>query len=102
MSLENLKKSGQNTVNLTDNESLWHFNKKKYAECGYLVHNVVEMNSGLTLYSMATSYPKDDTMFVSVFDKYEAIYGDIGPKIPLVADNGYWKEKILEQIQERG
>ena len=71
MSLENLKKSGQNTVNLTDNESLWHFNKKKYAECGYLVHNVVEMNSGLTLYSMATSYPKDDTMFVSVFDEYE-------------------------------
>ena len=102
MSLENLKKSGQNTVNLTDNESLWHFNKKKYTECGYLVHNVVEMDSGLTLYSMATSYPKDDIMFVPVFDEYESLYGDIGSEIPLVADNGYWKDEILEQIQDRG
>lgn len=47
---------------------------------------------------MATSYPKDDTMFVSVFDEYEELCGDIGSEIPLVADNGYWKDKILEQI----
>lgn len=69
--MDNLNRSGQSTVNLTDNESLWHYNKKKYSECGYLVHNVVEMNSGLTLYSMATFYPKDDLMFVPVFDEYE-------------------------------
>ena len=69
--MENLNKSCQGSVNLTDNESLWHYNKKKNSECGYLVHNVVEMNSGLTLYSMATSYPKDDLMFVPVFDEYE-------------------------------
>ena len=25
-----------------------------------------------------------------------------GSEIPLVADNGYWKDKILEQIQKRG
>ena len=51
---------------------------------------------------MATSYPKDDIMFVPVFDEYEALYGNIGPETPLVADNGYWKDEILEQIQERG
>ena len=102
ISLENLNKSGQKTVNLTDNESLWHFNKKKYSECGYLVHNVVEMTSGLTLYSMATSYPKDDLMFVPVFEEYESVYGEIGSDLPLVADNGYWKDEILREIDKHG
>ena len=51
---------------------------------------------------MATSYPKDDLMFVPVFDEYESLYGEIGSELPLVADNGYWKDEILEEIDERG
>ena len=63
---------------------------------------MLEMDFGLILYSMATSYPKDDTIFVSVFGEYEALYGDFGFEILLVADNCYWKDEILEQIRERG
>ena len=51
---------------------------------------------------MATSYPKDDLMFVSVFDEYESLYGEIGSELPLVVDNGYWKDEILKEIVERG
>ena len=86
----NLHKSGQNTVNLTDNECRWHHNKKNYEECGYYVQNIVELTSGLTMLSQATPIATDSGQFVPMFEMFEDIYGPIRSEIPLDADYGYW------------
>jgi hypothetical protein len=36
-------------------------------------------------------------MFVPVFEEYESLFGDIGCEIPLVTDNGYWKDETLKE-----
>ena len=98
--LENLQKSGQNTVNLTDNEYRWHHNKKNYEECGYYVQNIVELTSGLTMLSQATPIATDSGQFVPMFKLFEDIYGPIGNEIPLDADYGYWGEETLIEINK--
>ena len=102
ISLKNLKESGQRTVNLTDNESRWHHNKKSRGECGYLVQNIVELTSGLTMLSQATPLATDTHQFTPMFELYEDIYGEIGNEIPLDADNGYWHKDTLNEIIEHG
>ena len=98
--LDNLKKSGQNTVNLTDSECRWHQNKKKNSECGYYVQNIVELDSGLTMLSQATPIATDSGQFVPMFEQYERIYESIGNETPLDADYGYWGEETLIEIKK--
>jgi len=100
--LVNLEESGQDTVNLTDNECRWHHNKKKYEECGFYVHNVVDLNSGLTLLAHTTPIATDFNQFTPIFELVEDYYGPIGNDIPLDADYGYWGEETLYQIEEHG
>ena len=100
--LKNLHESGQNTVNLTDNQCRWHHNKKNYEECGYYVQNIVELNSGLTMLSQATPIATDSGQFVPMFELFEDIYGSIGNEIPLDADYGYWGEETLKEINKHG
>ena len=101
-SLEKLEESGQNTVNLTDNECRWHENKKGNSECGYYVQNIVELDSGLTMYSRATPIATDSGQFVPMFEEYEELYEPIGSETPLDADYGYWGDETLIDIKKHG
>ena len=95
--LENLENSGQDTVNLTDSECRWHYNKKQYKECGFYVQNIVDLDSGLTLLSNASPLATDSGQFVPMFELYEELYGPIGNDTPLDADYGYWGEDTLKK-----
>lgn len=95
-----LKNSNQNTINLTDNDCVWAPNKKGLMEMGFSVHNIVDMDSGLILFTQVSRNPSDHHDLIPQFEHYESIYGKIGSEISIVADNGYYTEENLNLALE--
>lgn len=68
---------------------------------GYNIHNIVDMNSGIILSTGISTNPDDHKDFITQFEQYEELYGPIPETTHLVADNGYYNEENLKQINEK-
>ncbi len=99
---EQLKKTPQKTVSLTDPESRWMKNKKNRMEFSYNMQIAVDHDSGIILASSITQDPTDHHQLIPQIEQITETLGPLSEDTKFSADNGYYTRKNLEYLEENG
>lgn len=97
---EQLKKTAQKTVSLTEPESRWMKNKKNRMEFSYNMQIAVDYNSGIILASSITQDPTDHHQLIPQIEQINETLGPLSEDTKFSADNGYYTRKNLEYLEE--
>jgi transposase len=90
-----LKKTKQKTVSLTDLEYRWMMNKKNRMEFSYNMQLAVDYNSGIILANNVTQDPTDHHQLIP---QIEQTIGPLTSDTAISADNGYFTKTNLQYL----
>ena len=93
-----LKKTKQNTVSLTDPECRWMLNKKNRMEFSYNMQLAVDYESGIILANSVTQDPTDHHQLIPQIEQTIKIIGPLNDDTSISADNGYFTKTNLQYL----
>ena len=93
-----LKKTKQKTVSLTDPESRWMINKKNRIELSYNMQIAVDYNSGIILANSVTQDPTDHHQLIPQIEQTIDTIGPLLDNTAISADNGYFTKTNLQYL----
>lgn len=96
---EELKKTLQKTVSLTDPESRWMENKKNLMEFSYNMQIAVDYDSGIILASTITQDPTDHYQLIPQIEQIKETIGPLPADVKISADNGYFTQTNLQYFR---
>jgi len=99
---EELKKSGQKAVSLTDPEARFMENKKERIELSYNPQNTVDHDSGIIVANDVTQDCTDHHQLQPQVEKTEENVGELPEDTKLGFDNGYFSGANLRYLEEKG
>lgn len=97
---EELEKTQQNTVSLSDPESRWMLNKKDNMEFSYNLQIAVDHDSGIILASTLTHEPTDHHQLIPQIERIQNTLGPLPDHTKISADNGYYTTTNLKYLAE--
>ena len=97
-----LKKTKQKTISLTDPESRWMMNKKNRMELSYNMQLTVDYDSGIILSNSVTQEPTDHYQLIPQIEQTIETIGPLPDDITLSADNGYYTKTNLQYLEDNG
>lgn len=97
---QELEKTKQKTVSLSDPESRWMLNKKNLMEFSYNMQIAVDYDSGIILASTITNEPTDHYQLIPQIEQIVETIGQIPTYTCISADNGYYTGENLEYLDE--
>ncbi|MDH7518091.1 MAG: IS1182 family transposase [Candidatus Thermoplasmatota archaeon] len=97
---EQLKKTAQETVSLTDPESRWMKNKKNQMEFSYNMQIAVDYDSGIILASSITQDPTDHHQLIPQIEQIRETLELLPDDTKISADNGYYTRENLQYLEE--
>jgi transposase len=97
---EELEKTPQKSVSLTDPESRWMKNKKNQSEFAYNLQQAVDHYSGIILASTITTDPTDHYQLIPQIEQIIETIGPLPDDSKISADNGYYTEENLKYLAE--
>lgn len=97
---EELKKTDQDTVSLSDPESKWMLGKDGKIGLNYNVQNTVDHKSGIVVATEVTQDPTDHYQFIPQIEQVEENYGEIPADTASLLDNGYFTEENIKYAYE--
>ncbi|MEG3225322.1 MAG: hypothetical protein BME94_07365 [Methanobacteriales archaeon Met13] len=99
---EELNKSKQDAVSLSDPESRYMKNKKDHTELSYNYQVAVDGDSGIIMAGVVSQDPTDHKLLKPIIGEVEKNLGPLpeGTKIPV--DNGYFSGENLNYMEEKG
>lgn len=97
---DELKKTQQKTVSLTDPESRWMKNKKNRMEFSYNMQIAVDYDSGIILASTVTQDPTDHHHLIPQIEQIQDTIGPLPVDVKISADNGYFTQTNLQYLDE--
>lgn len=95
---EELKKTQQSTVSLTEPKSRWMKNKKNHWEFAYNLQHAVDYDSGIILASTITQDPTDHYQLIPQIEQIIKILGPLPDDVKISADNGYYMDDNLQYL----
>ena len=95
-----LKKTKQKTVSLTDPESRWMMNKKNRMELSYNMQIAVDYNSGIILANSVTQDPTDHHQLIPQIEQTIQTIGPLPHDTAISADNGYFTKTNLQYLDD--
>ena len=95
-----LKKTKQKTISLTDPESRWMMNKKNRMELSYNMQLAVDYNSGIILANSVTQDPTDHHQLIPQIEQTIEIIGPLPDNTAISADNGYFTKTNLQYLDD--
>ena len=99
---EELKKSGQKAVSLTDLESRFMDNKKERIELSYNPQITADHDSGIIVANDVTQDCTDHHQLQPQVEKTEENVGELPEDTKLGSDNGYFSGANLRYLEEKG
>ena len=93
---EELKKTDQNTVSLSDPESKWMMGKDDKQDLNYNLQNTVDHKSGIVVATDVTQDPTDHYQFIPQIEQVTKNYGQIPDSTSVSNDNGYFTEENIK------
>lgn len=99
---EEIEKSGQKAVSLTDPESRFMENKKKIKELSYNPQITVDNGSGIIVANDVTQDCTDHEQLKPQIEGAEENLGGLPEDIKISADNGYFSGSNLQYLEEKG
>jgi hypothetical protein len=98
---EEVAKSGQKAVSITDPESRFMENKKKQKELSYNPQITVDHDSGIIVANDVTRDCTDHNQLQPQVEKTEENLGDLPEGVEMSFDNGYFKGSNLRYLEEK-
>ena len=98
---EEIMKSGQDAVSVTDPEARFMKNKKKHKELSYNPQITVDNGSGVIVANDVTQDCTDYDQLQPQIGKTEENIGKLPPKTKVSGDNGYSKGPNLRYLEEK-
>jgi transposase len=95
-----LKKTKQKTISLTDPESRWMMNKKNLMELSYNMQIAVDYDSGIILSNTVTQDPTDHYQLIPQIENTIETLGQLPDDTAISADNGYFTKTNLQYLDE--
>ena len=95
-----LKKTKQKTISLTDPESRWMTNKKNRMELSYNMQIAVDYDSGIILENTVTQDPTDHYQLIPQIEHTIETVGRLPDDTAISADNGYFTKTNLQYLDE--
>ncbi len=95
-----LKKTQQKTVSLTDPECRWMMNKKNRMELSYNMQLAVDYNSGIILANTVTQDPTDHHQLIPQIEHTIQTVGQLPDDTAISADNGYFTQINLQYLED--
>ena len=95
-----LKKTKQKTISLTDPESRWMMNKKNRMELSYNMQIAVDYDSGIILSNTVTQDPTDHYQLIPQIEHTIETLGPLPDNTAISADNGYFTKTNLQYLDE--
>jgi len=93
-----LKKTKQKTISLTDPECRWMMNKKNRMELSYNLQLAVDYNSGIILANSVTQDPTDHHQLIPQIEQTIDTIGPLNGDTAISADNGYFTKTNLQYL----
>ncbi len=98
---EELQKSGQDAVSLSDPDSRFMKNKKNHTELSYNYQITVDHESGIIVAGSVSQDPTDDYQLQPQIEHVEENVGKLPPDTKVSSDNGYFNGKNLRYLEGR-
>jgi transposase len=95
-----LKKTKQKTISLTDPECRWMMNKKNRIELSYNMQLAVDYNSGIILANTVTQDSRDHYQLIPQIEHTIQIVGQLPDDTAISADNGYFTQINLQYLED--
>ena len=95
-----LKKTKQKTISLTDPECRWMMNKKNRMELSYNMQIAVDYDSGIILANTVTQDPTDHYQLIPQIEHTIETVGQLPDNTAISADNGYFTKTNLQYLDE--
>ena len=95
-----LKKTKQKTISLTDPECRWMMNKKNRMELAYNMQIAVDYDSGIILTNTVTQEPTDHYQLIPQIEDTIETVGQLPDYTAISADNGYFTKTNLQYLDE--
>jgi transposase len=95
-----LEKTKQKTISLTDPESRWMMNKKNRMELSYNMQIVVDYDSGIILANTVIQDPTDHYQLIPQIEHTIETIGQLSDNTAISADNGYFTKTNLQYLDE--
>lgn len=99
---EELDKSEQDAVSLSDPESRFMKNKKDHTELSYNYQAAVDGDSSIIVASVVSQDPTDHKQLQPVIEQVEENLGPLPKGTIIPADNGYYGGENLHYLEEKG
>lgn len=99
---EELNKSEQKAVSLTDPESRFMKNKKGHTELSYNYQTAVDSDTSIIVASIVSANPTDHKLLKPVIEEVEKNLGPLPQDTIIPADNGYFSGENLRYLEEKG
>jgi transposase len=93
-----LEKTKQKTISLTDHESRSMMNKKNRMELSYNMQIAVDYDSGIILANSVTQDPTDHYQLIPQIEHTIDTIGPLPDEIAINADNGYFTKTNLQYL----
>jgi hypothetical protein len=93
-----LKKTKQKTISLTDPECRWMMNKKNRMELSYNLQIAVDYDSGIILANTVTQDPTDHYQLIPQIEQTIETIGPLPDDTAISADNGYFTKINLQYL----